>query len=495
MRFSHLGEQSYWMDEGYTVNAVDAGLRNGWNNGNAILDSGETYTCPLYCLPTAGLVALFGNDPAVYRVISALFGMIFIGVNSWIAWIFFHNKQVTLLTMLFTACSYWQIAWSRQARWYTMLEVFFWLALGLFYLFLKTTNTKRKIMFFWASICSAVLAIITHRLAYLLPVIMLAWYVMEMKPNKRGIAIGLGAMLAVLLFVEFVLDFHFIAHAIDKISLHYTLPYYLNFYLRNYFVFFFYAFFAYLYSDAEDKKKIVMLMLPFTLYLFCLSFFTNIVHYRYLFHAIPIIYSIGLVGLPHVNKTAKMLGKPTLMASFGLLLLLGHVVLWPKHVYQLESDDPNKFTRPYYAYTPQPDFNAAYGYINAHKADNDIIISSHPHFNKIYLNTAGYWLKYNYLGMEDTVTKITDDTEYYVGATVIDDLAELQSITQDKHGYVFFDYMSTDGRIPAETIAYIREHFTLVYSSNDIHLSVFDILPPYTNDLLPAYSQFWVYEF
>ena len=70
------------------------------------------------------------------------------------------------------------------------------------------------------------------------------------------------------------------------------------------------------------------------------------------------------------------------------------------------------------------------------------MISSHPHFNKIFLGEAGYWLRYNYLGMEDAVKVITNNREYYVGASVINNLDELKTLTSSTHGYILYDYMA-----------------------------------------------------
>ena len=135
-RFYQLGNQSYWMDEGYTINAVISGAQNGYSGGASILDSGGKYFCPLYCYPTQIISQAIGQNAIAYRLLSAIFGVIFILLAFFITKIIFKNNAAALLTAFFVSFSYWQIAWSRQARWYTMLEVFFWLAFLFFYLFL-----------------------------------------------------------------------------------------------------------------------------------------------------------------------------------------------------------------------------------------------------------------------------------------------------------------------------------------------------------------------
>ena len=128
LRVQALSASPYWMDEGYTINAVLGILEHGTQT----LDSGQTYACPMYCYPTAAIAKTFGENAFSYRILAALAGTLFIVV------IYFAGAQlfgpvVGLLAAFFATFSYWQIAWSRQARWYTLFEVFIWLAIISFY--------------------------------------------------------------------------------------------------------------------------------------------------------------------------------------------------------------------------------------------------------------------------------------------------------------------------------------------------------------------------
>jgi 4-amino-4-deoxy-L-arabinose transferase-like glycosyltransferase len=468
LRFYQLGNQSYWMDEGYTINAVISGIQNGYSNGSSILDSGQKYFCPLYCYPTAKISQLIGQNAFAYRFLSALFGLIFILLAYFLTNIIFKNKKAALLSAFFVAFSYWQIAWSHQARWYTMLEVFFWLALLLFYLFLTLKNKKQKIISLTSSLIFTLLAIATHALAYILPLIMLAWYFIANRPTKKKAIISIAITLIVIAFAEFGLGLHFIAHALNNVFFHYNLPYYLSFYIKNYWLLILIGIYGYFNSLKEQKIKIVMLGLPFIVYLIFLSFFTDIVHYRYLFHVTIIIYIIGAIAT--IDILGKIKHTQLKLISLSLLILVFFI--------SGECINPSQLNRPYYAYTPQPDFNLAYAKIKANLKDTDLVISSHPHFNKIFLNQAGYWTKYNYLGMEDTPNTVNDNKEYYVGAEIINNLEELKNITQKNHGYIVFDYMATDGRISKDIISYIQNNLKLFFF-----------------DEKNSYSKIWVYQF
>jgi 4-amino-4-deoxy-L-arabinose transferase-like glycosyltransferase len=479
-RFYHLGNQSYWMDEGYTINAVISGTQNGYINGSSILDSGEKYFCPLYCYPTAQIAELTGQNAWSYRFLAALFGAFFILLTYYLTKTIFKNQKAALLSAFFVAFSYWQIAWSQQARWYTMLEVFFWLSLLLFYLFLQTKNKQKQIIFFGLSLITALAAIASHKLAYLLPIIMMAWYLLIKRPNWKKTLLASSIFIIILAIAEFGLGLHFIGNALKNVDWHYHLPYYLSFYLRNYWFFIVISIFAYFEADQEKRKKYTLIALPLIMYLIPLSFLSNVVHYRYLFHVTLPFYIIGAsASLDLIGKLKHTYWK---IISWTVIILIffisGAGLIFPKNFYFLEADDPSQLKRPYYAYTPQPDWNLAYDKIKENLKPEETVISSHPHFNKIFLNQAGYWIRYDYLGMEDTNKTIKDNKEYYVNAEVINNLEELKELTNNKHGYIVFDYMAIDGKISPEINNYIQNNLKLFFF-NEIN----------------SYSKIWVYQF
>ncbi|MCK5509942.1 glycosyltransferase family 39 protein [Candidatus Parcubacteria bacterium] len=483
LRLYKLSNQSYWMDEGYTVNAVISGIENGHKNFSSILDSGKTYFCPLYCYPTESITKIFGANSFSFRLISALSGILFILIIFLIVKNLF-NSQIALLSSFFITFSYWQIAWSRQARWYTLFTIFFWLALFCFYKFFY--NKKNKIIYLALTILFTILAVLAHKIALLLPMIMFFWVIIDCSLAKKkniakfikNIILALIFFIAINLIIKYAFNINFIFAFYEKMSLHYNLPYYLSFYLRNYWFLIVLAIFAIF--NSKEKKKIYFLLLPILSYLISLSFLTNIIHYRYLFHITPALYILASFGIIDIyNKIKHNLFKNIFVLALILIFFLSNGVILPRSFYLLESDDPAKLgQRPHYAYTPQPDFNSAYAIIKDNLKSNEIVISSHPHFNKIFLNRPGYWLKYSYLGIENYVSAINEDKEYYVGAKVIDDLKELKQAMKNNHGYIVFDFMSIDNRIPTEEIDYIKKNSKFIFINE-------------TN----SYSKIWVYEF
>jgi 4-amino-4-deoxy-L-arabinose transferase-like glycosyltransferase len=474
LRFYHLSEQSYWMDEGYTVNAVISVVENG----STVLDSGQYYNCPTYCYPTAFLVKQLGDSPENYRLLATLAGIAFIGAIFFITRRLF-TTNIALLTSFFITFSYWHIAWSRQARWYTLFVLFFWLALYFFYKLLYVDHNKWRNGLLTTIFTIA--TIFTHGLGFLLPLIFIIWAFIDKLFLKKDLSIKslgwlalLGAL--VLLFAEYRIG------VVSNLSLHYQLPYYLSFYLRSYWLFIALGLYGFFTLYQTYRKEYLFLFTVLLTYLIPLSFLTNVVHYRYLFHITPIFFIFGALGLMALYNEIKPLWARTLLLATVLALFttVGGGVFLPQTHYYLESDNIETLgDRPHYAYTPQPEWNGAYAYIKAERGPEDLIISSHPHFNKIFLQEPGYWLAYNYLGFNDrTEYRTEDNREYYVGAEVIDDLTALRNIVADNHGYIVYDFMASDGRLGDDLLSYIESTFELVYTKE-------------TNN----HSMIWVYRF
>lgn len=468
LRLYKINQAPYWMDEGYTINAV-LSLQE---KGVPILDSGERYDCPIYCEPTALIGKTFDNSPLSLRLLALIAGILLIPL------IYVSTKNITrsrviaFASSFFVTFSYLQIAWSRQVRWYTLLSLFTWAAIFFFYKALY--GTKHKWIHILLATLFTFLSIKTHSLAYLLPIIFMAWYAIELIRSKKKI----HTLYIVATGIALISTFSFVFQKFN-IQLHYTLPYYLSFIIRTYWLPLIFAIIS-IYIHTPYQKYKYLLVFIFIAYLIPLSFLTNIVHYRYIFHVSPVILILGAMGLYEVSSLIKnKYGKMALaIGTLVLFTTIGGGNIFPKTNYTLEADNPKTIgTRPHYAYTPQPDWNAAYDFIKQHKNTDEIIISSMPQFNKIFLKEAGYWLAYNYLGMDDRTSRIKGGKEFYVGAQAISSLEELETTLSQHGGYIIFDFMGKE-KIPEEIVVYIEENTELVFNKK-------------TNE----YSEVWVYKF
>ena len=285
-RFYELGRAPYWMDEGYTINAV----LSITETGHSVLDSGKRYGCPLYCFPTAWSTEVFGDTAFSYRLLAAIAGTFLIALFFFVGKRFF-NKNIAILVAATTTFSYLQIAWSRQARWYTLFTVFCWLAIYFFYKLIHDVNQTKsyKIKLWIGMVASTILACLTHGLGYLLPFIFLGWYVIDLifiqkKFTWHKIVLPVVATVATLFIIDFAFGLQLFSRLWRMVALYNNSFYYLSFLWRTYFLFIIFSVVALCLPSTRNRPARFFLLFVFLAYAIPLFFFTNLIQYRYLFH-------------------------------------------------------------------------------------------------------------------------------------------------------------------------------------------------------------------
>lgn len=126
LRFYKLGEWSFWIDEIYTLNRVQAhysSLATAW-----YYLPPNTNWVPVSLLLTAGVFESFGIDEWSARLAPALLGIVtvpllFVPIRR------YFGVRTALLFALLLALAPWHLQWSQNARFYTALVLFYNLAL------------------------------------------------------------------------------------------------------------------------------------------------------------------------------------------------------------------------------------------------------------------------------------------------------------------------------------------------------------------------------
>jgi hypothetical protein len=472
------------MDEGYTTLATTQLLASG----NTILPSGMDYQCGLYCQSVLPLAKNHGINEKVMRSPAAVASVLCIVVVFALGRRLF-STRVALIAAFITTFSYWQIAWSRQARWYSFLELFFWLAI--LFGILAIHSTKRRMLYGVLALLSTALAVWSSSIALLLPLILfgMAMYdphirarALEMvhAPFTRKHLIFLVSALTALIYVVVRL-----LPYVLNISISPTPFYYIEFYAREYLFFLPFVAVAFLTSSYTHRRAAHILLCCIALYLLPLSVFGSPIAYRYFFHMTPAIILLTALGIDTFLVLLKSLWA---RGGVVVLLLLSFFlapyatstagVLVPKDTYALESDLLDRGASTYHVYTPQPDWNLAYETIREMREKNDIIISSHPHMSFLYTGEPGYWFPMDY-GLNTPVTgEAADAHDPYVGALPVSSREDLIRLRTDHHGFIIFDAQARDGRMPEDLLSYIDEELeqVLYYGTNQ-------------------YSKIWVYRF
>lgn len=485
LRLYSLGATSYWMDEGYTALAIETML----TTGRTTLPGGMSYFCGLYCFGTLPFAYMLDMSPISMRILAVFASVAAILVSYRLSRVLF-TRSTAMITVVMTSLSYWQIAWARQARWYSLLELFVVLTLYTYALALTTRNRLYALLAVMFSLC----ALLTHSSALLLPVAIFVHFVILSVRNKSQFVGKISRTSTIVYFVALPLllislyGVYSFAQSFTHLNL---FSYYASFYGTRYFLYIVLAILGVCFALRlkTHRSGVLLLLSVVSAYVIGLSFFTDILHYRYLFLVTPCIYILAAYGLASLYECARSTKHAlnryaciALLCGVGALYATlnpqsGGATVLPASFYALESDSADKTTNTnYFAYTPQPDWQEAYQSIIRSSTSDSIVISSHPHFTYLYTHRPGYWIPVDYIDTDSTSTKPGVDP--YVGALPIATVDELVDIITSRHGFIVFDYQASNGRIPEDMLRYIANNLTLVYTKN-------------TNN----YSRIWVYSF
>jgi len=455
LRFSQLGESSLWIDEGYSINASTAIMEHGY----PLLESGQVYTNqPLVAYAIAGSTGLFGLDPFnpwSARIPAALFGVLVILMTFIFARRIFENDWLALGCAIFIAFLPWEIAWSRQARGYTMLQFFLLVSFDQLYIFLE--SKKFRASFFAAA--ALVLAWLSHGLAVaFIPgflFTLLVWLVTE----RRKVSYIALLPLSIITAGASYLGVKFVQH-LEIVN---YLSYYNSFVLEHYMVIFILGITGFIIMILRRNSNwagTILLGATAMAYVI-IAGYGSTVQYRYLTPLLPFI-SIGSMYtiyyalqtmVPRLHKNSQLIPPVASCIIFvGLLFFAQHIALTP--------------TSTLYPDSPQSNFRDAYQYVLDNQTENDQVVSPYAHLTNIYLGDPGVLLPVSLTGRKSELqaTITSNKTDYYTNTNITDD-AKLFNPVNRQSGFLIIDHMARQ-RIPSTfNTAMSKQYFQLVYFS------------------------------
>lgn len=431
LRLYNLGEQSLWIDEGYTINASQGIIEHGY----PILGSGETYPAHMaHNYITAGMMELFGFDPYnpwQARLPAAIFGILSILAT------FFFTKRITKNTLaaiaasFFMAFSYWEIAWSRQARGYIDMQFFIILSFAFFYNWLE----HKKIIDGFLTILFLVFSYFSHGVALIfIPSFGLLFIIHSIWSGK------IKEWLSPITIGFFILLGGFTIWIVTKV-----LPPIITYSYAERYTSFFTGDLKYVSLIALSiilglffwKKRfwrsmyIIGIILPTTI---IIIFYSQVVQMRYLLVVFPFLLIAGSYGLYLIVAKKDYLQPIHRLIFYSIIIGIfasTMATFIPTEWYHLEVG------------SPQPDFKKGYMIIKNLQKEGDIIISPYTQLTKIYLGDRGLWLPISLTGRTSEIASNTiNGGDYYTGAPIIPTIDALTNILNTEHGYIIIDSMA-----------------------------------------------------
>ncbi len=445
LRVYKLGEQSYWIDEGFTYMQMEAIHEHGY----PLLNSGIVDVKDIILPYFLQLPRFFGTSPFWLRLIPALFGTASIGVIFLLAKNLWNSKVGLFSAFLFTF-SYWQIAWSRQLRPYALLVFFILMALLFLIIYEKKLEKKYLIAVLIFVVCA-----IASKSAGILLLVPLIGYLFLKKLYRLGLIsialLGLG----IYIFRDMLIS------ALGMGMVNYG-KYYLNGYFWQFFgIFFFLTILGFLLAIIYEKNNwrvhvvIGIFFIAATLFF---SFFVLVNQYRYLFFVTPFLFMYSSYALNFLFPTTKKyLFICIVLLTFDFFTV--HSLLFtPQVIFALEE------------YTPQPNFKQAYQEIKTEIKDEDAIISAYPYMDKIYLGRSTFAIPISYTGrVQDSTGQL--GKEHYSGTPMLYtqhsplDKYIASPLRKQQNAYILVDSMSKS-RMSQAMREYIQKFGKVVFQDN-----------------------------
>ncbi len=439
-RIYFLGYQSFWMDESYTINAAQGILKHGY----PLMDSGVLYgTYFLNTYLTALFIGLFGLSEFSTRLISVIFGCLMIPLIYFVGKEF-GNKKIGLISAALVAFSVWEIVWSRQARMYMQLQFFYFLSLLFFYRFIQNKNKKNLFLL----LLFTFFAVLSHSFGYVLLVVYFVYLIIiyfKKIINIKGL-IQFKKYISKQIIILLVILIGFLAYYLPKIirsvlttRVTEKMDYfhkYLSYLTDVHSIIFYFAVIGVVLTLKDFKRK-SLLILAYIIPFYFISNHVYVIHYRYLFFILPILFFFSCYSFLYLIDLSKYLKYKKVISIIIALILIffvfnsNELIYKPQKEYNLELE------------TPQPDFKNAFEYVKENIASDELIITPYTSLARIYLGRVDYSIDYNPTGIQfGSITYVNTTYDVYTNVTTILNLTMLEELTFDNSGYIIVDKFS-----------------------------------------------------
>jgi hypothetical protein len=458
LRIHSLGVQSMWFDESITSNAAKAVL----DHSRPVFPSGMEYWRAFpHTLMAAASAKIFGFTDFALRLPSVLIGTATIPVT-YLAGKEMFDTETGLLAATLIAFATWEIAWSRQARMYPLLQLAYLGAV------LLTHRVSREFSYRDAGLLAAsfVTATLTHPIGYILPPAAALYiaidryqYTSGLENYLRSSLKPLSALIAAAAVVSLLEQSYLsvvrrtLSVNIDHLSLYHD---WVKDQLSALYLLAVTG--AVIPFTTEKRRQGILVVLALAPAAYILAFHVQLAASRYLYFAVPFLAILGSQTLKTVATyvhQATGIHRTALVAIAvaGLLFSTASFTTEPQTQYQLGIN------------APQPDFKSAYSYVENNSEGNETLVAGWTAPALRYYKAPDYWPQFSLTGTGGSWS--INGTERYSGAKVLTNQRQLEQVVQQNpRGWIILDSRAYS-RQPPGTQNLVRNQ-TLAYESREI---------------------------
>ncbi|VVB94821.1 Dolichyl-phosphate-mannose-protein mannosyltransferase [uncultured archaeon] len=459
LRIYHLGSPSFWIDEAISANAAAALIKHG----TPTFPSGFIYMRAIlntFFISLSFLV--FGISEFSARFPSVIFGTLTIPLV-YIMGVKFGNRKIGLIAAFLITFSVMEIAWSRQARMYQQLQLFYLSSLYFFFEFnfcdQERKNTSKRILNFALSVLFLISAVLSHEFGYVLILIFVPFYLIanfkkikykwkDFTYMKYYIGSFIFIVVLIFLFLKFMgSDFFSVISFISKDSWLPRVTYfevYFNILETELSFFIYLAIFGAVLALRKSWMSGLLLIIGFVIPFYILSYYVLLPGTRYLYFIFPILlifcsyffdFLFEFTQRHSENKPAKT--GLTFIAIVITSMLI--IMAFSQHVFMILPDENFDLG----VNAPQADFKGAYSYVRENMQNNDVLIDSRPAVSLFYMGRSDYWLAFEANGVGlgiDNLLVNNGSNEVYANAVVIKNVDMLKEVVaKNDRGWIVLD--------------------------------------------------------
>jgi mannosyltransferase len=380
LRVYKLGEWSFWIDEIFTINRAQA----QYASFESMLRNIPPHTnwVPVSLLATSAALKTLGVSEWTARLAPAVIGILTIPI------LYFPTKRifgtrVALISALLLAVSPWHVTWSQNARFYTALLLLYNLAI--FAAFYGLESNRRWLLMlslplFYLAMSERLLA------SYMVPVIavyvILVWRLRFSQPpglNRKNLIIvfipAIGGLMIELYSLlttgssRFFGDAFFFGNAVDSPLRILTLMFF-SIGLPVVVL----ALFSGGWLVWQRSRPGLFLLVSATLPVALLVGFSPWMFTveRYAFITLPAWLTLAALAVEELLSWVPQQGQWLVIAVLSLILADSAGT----HLMYYQLNNGNRL-----------DWRGAFAYVQAHKADDDLIVSTWPEIGQYYLDS------------------------------------------------------------------------------------------------------------
>jgi mannosyltransferase len=375
LRLYKLGEWSFWIDEIFTINRAQSHFTL-----ETLLE--QWWRPPLSVILTGATLKMIGVSEWSARIVPAMIGIISVPIiYSPVKSLF--GSRTALIASTLLAISPWHLFWSQNARFYTSMMIFYFLAAIAFFLYIERDRLKYLVYFLFFFFFALnerfnAMILIPALIAYLV----LLWYLPIDKPprlrNKIITAIALlitgfailefnSVLTAGITQTEFAIKTFFGNPIDDPIRIFILIVFSIG--VPVFALGLTGSLQQLLQIDRQGLFFTVNILLPMIIVL-ALSPFIFTVD-RYLFITLP--FWIVLCA-SFVSRAARIPNKNVIFLSIGIILVL-FADAFGSHLLYYQINHGNR-----------PDWRQAFAYIQERKSEEDLIVASVPEVGNFYVD-------------------------------------------------------------------------------------------------------------